>query len=404
MSQMIFDEKSLLDGNIFKYEQRLQSHLNKYIENGAILTRYYSLDENRSTVDRGLKTIDELFGNHAPLRYNQIEDFPIYGFGQANPENSDEQQIEDINVDGECVILPSTIVPHPNDFFILKHLKMDALFQVTNVEYDSMKVNGYYRIKYHLISTSRETIQSLEQKIVGVYHTDLNLIGSESNPIIKEDDFVLRGRIQQMVGQMIKSYIALFYSRKHNCFLYHNPETGLDWFDMCGNEFISKHGLMNNENSPTVLMLNDKINDVQLPLRYHDSIYNWLEMGAPVRLLQKFFFTLSEANAYPYSSFVRTGDGETLVMYPLSVNDAGVLARDYSYFDEVQFETFMNENVEPLNEYEKLIWKYIHKDNISIEDISLYTADALISSVKHISIFLYTPMIIYIIREVLRLK
>lgn len=404
MGQMIFDEKTLLDGNIFKYEQRLQSHLNKYIDSGAILTKYYSQDENRSTVDRGLKDIDQLFGNHAPLRYNLIDDFPLYGFGQANPENSDEQQIEDINVDGECIILPSTIVPNPNDFFILKHLKMDALFQVTNVEYDSMKVNGYYKIRYHLISTSRETIQELEQKIVGTYHTDLNLIGSTSNPIIKEEDFVLRKRIVQMVNQMIKSYRALFYSQRHNCFLYHHPDFGVDWFDMCGNEFISKHGLMNYENASNVLMLNDKIHDVQLPLRYHDSIYNWLEMGAPARLLQKFFFTLSEADAYPYSSFVRTGDGDTLIMYPLSVNDVGLLAREYSYFDETQFTAFMSKDLEPLNEYEKLIWKYIHKDTLSIEDVSLHTADALISSVKHIHIFLYTPIIIYIIREILQMK
>lgn len=404
MSQMVFDEKTLLDGNIFKYEQRLQSHMNKYIENGMILTKYFSQDQNRSTVDRGLKSIDELFGHHSPLRYNVIDDFPMNGFGAAKPENTDEQQIHDISVGGDCIILPSTIVPYPNDMFMIKHLKMDALFQVTDVEYDTMRPNGYYKISYKLISTSRETIQQLEQKVINTYHTDLNLIGSENNPIIKEDDFILRGRIVQMVNQMIKSYKALFYNQRHNCFLYYDHDLGTNIFDMCGNEFMSKHGLMNMEGSPIVVMLNDKINDPQLPLRYHDSIYNWLEMGAPPRLLRKFFYIMSEADAYPTSSFVRTGDPETLIIYPLSVKSAGVQARDYSYFSETQFECFMNENTEPLNEYEKLIWKYIHKDNITIQDISLYTADALISSIKHFDIFLYTPMIIYIIREILWMK
>ena len=42
MSDLIFDEKTLYDGNIFKFEDRLQTHVNKYIEGGAILTIYFS--------------------------------------------------------------------------------------------------------------------------------------------------------------------------------------------------------------------------------------------------------------------------------------------------------------------------------------------------------------------------
>ena len=130
MSNLIFDESTMLDGNIFKFEERLHSQVNKYIENGAILTTYFSQDENSSTVDRGLKDIDSLFGKNSPLRYSEINNFPLYGFGQSNPNNSDEQQIEDINVEGECIILPTTIVPKPMDFFIVKHLKMLALLYI----------------------------------------------------------------------------------------------------------------------------------------------------------------------------------------------------------------------------------------------------------------------------------
>ena len=37
--QLIFNEENMINGNIFKFEQRLQSHVNKYVENGAILTK-----------------------------------------------------------------------------------------------------------------------------------------------------------------------------------------------------------------------------------------------------------------------------------------------------------------------------------------------------------------------------
>ena len=404
--QLIFDESTMINGNIFKFEDRLHSHMNKYIEKGSIFSIYFSQDENSSTVDRGLQNIDELFGKHAPLRYNKIMNFPLYSFGQVNPENTDEQQIEDINVNGECIILPSTIVPKVNDLFIIKHLKMNALFIVSNVQYDSMKVDGYYKINYRLQTTSEERIQQLMNKIINTYHTDLNAVGSNVNPIIKEDKFILKKKIQQMLNQMISSYRALFYNERHNCFLFHHPETGLDWFDMCGNEFMAKYSLMNYFNSSNVIVLHDKIKDSQMPLIYNRSIYNWLEMDAPLRLLQKFPFILTSAEGYPYSSFVRWGDVDIQIINPIDVNQvtANSVLDQYYYFNNTQFNTFMNSNIEPYNEYEKLIWKFIHYTNISIEDISLYTGDVLINSVNHIYVYLYTPIIIFIIRKILEMN
>lgn len=400
---LIFDESTLMDGNIFKFEQRLKSHMNKFIENGAMLVTYFAQNEDASTVDRGLQDIDQVFGKHAPLRYVEIMNFPVYGFGQAKPENDDSQQIEDINVDGTCIIQPSTIVPKPMDFFIIKHLKMVALFQVTNVDVDTMKVDGYYMIRYHLYSTSKEDIEKIRAQCTDRAYTDLNAIGTRRNPIIKEDDFVLRGKIEQMVCSMISSYRALFYNAKHNCFLFRDQESGLDWFDMCANEFMAKFSVMNYYNSSKVIVLNEKLHDTQLQLRYHNSIFHWIEMGAPERLLQKFYFSLGDASAFPSSSFVKWGDLDVQVMFPLAVNETGIMTEPLSYFDDDQLNAFMGD-FEPANEYEKLIWKFIRKTDLTIHDISLYTADALLNSIRHRDVYLYTPIIVYIIRFILDLE
>lgn len=402
MSSLIFNEKTMLDGNIFKFEQRLHSHMNKYVENGAILTIYFSQDPNSSTVDRGLQDIEELFGNKAPLRYNEIRDFPLYGFDKANPENTDEQQIEDINVNGSCTILPSSIIPKPMDFFIVKHLKMDAIFEVTNVKYDSMKPDGYYQIDYRLHSTTKETIEKIRKQTLKVKYTDLDAIGSDRNPIIDEEDFILRGKIIQMVNIMISNYRAMFYNELHNCFLYYDHSIGGYIFDMCGNEFMSKHSLMNYENCSSVIVLNSKITDKQFPIRYMNSVYSWLELGAPDRLLRKFEYLLDDAKCYPHSSFYRYSGDTVYVMQPLSTHEVGIVTDKHEFFDEATFRGFMGD-VEPVNDYEKLIWKFIHKTDIKMQDISLYTADALISAVRHIDVFLYTPIIIYIIRQILNM-
>lgn len=405
MAQLIFDESTLIDGNIFQYESRLKSSLNKYVEGGAMFVDYFVQDENSSTVDRGLQDIEELFGNKAPLRYNEIENFPLYGFNQLKPEGTDEQQIEDFNVNGECVVLPSTIVPKPYDFFIIKHLRMNGLFMITNVEYDSMKAEGYYKISYRLQSTSHETIQSLRQKVLNVYQMDLNSIGTGVNPIVKQEDAILKSRINQMTYKMIESYRGMFYNEKHNCFLFRDPETGMDVFDMCGNEFMAKYALMNYPNSPMVIVLNEKLHEPQFLRYYTNSVYNWLELGAPLRLLSRFpYFTL-DVSGYLYSSFVQWGDLDTHVIYPLSNQERGS-ETTLTWFSDEQFRTFLDpEQPAFANEYDLLIWKYINKhDSISIKDISLYIGDALISSVNHRDIFLYTPIIIYIIRQILQMQ
>ena len=399
---LVFDENTLLSGNIFKYESRLKSSLNKYVENGAILTTYFSVNENSSTVDRGIQDVENLFGKYGALRYNQIDGFPLYGFAQATPENTDEQQIEDINIDGECTILPCTVVPRPYDMFILQHLKAVHMFMVTNVSYDSMKPEGYYKIRYHLQTTSHETIQAmLQYQVVDHYTFNLNAVGTDLNPLVKTEDAATKSQVEKMVNQMVTSYRAMFYNERHNCFLYHDPDTGLDWFDMCGNEFMARHSLMNYPNSNQVIVLHEKLNDVQFPIRYNNSVYSWLEMGAPARLLQKFYFLFATSAAYPDSSFYRWGDMDVQIIHPLGVDEVQRYSCDYSFFNETQFRAFMDPNIEPLNEYERLIWKFIHKQNVTFNDISLYTADALISSINHRDIYLYTPVVIYIMRRIL---
>lgn len=403
--QLIFNEESLLNGNIFKFEQRLQSHLNKYIDNGAILTTYYSQAEDATTVDRGLQDIDNLFGNHSPLRFNKIKNFPLYGFTQLNTENIDELQIEDIAVEGDAIVQPMTIVPKQMDYFEINHLKMHAIFQVVTVSYDSMKPDGFYKIHYRLITTSPETIKSIQNQVIETFSTELNDIGSDRNPIIREDEFYYKNQVRQMVSQMIKNYRALFYNSRHNCFLFHHKQTGYDLFDMCGNEFMMKYSLINNANSGNVIVLSDKLHDSQSLRYYTNSVYNWIELGAPARLLSRFYFILSEASGYPYSSFARWDDGYIQIIQPIPNHQEDKCNRQYSFFSEDTFNGLLDDTHEPYNEYEKLIWKFIWKPNqLSIKDVSLYTADALINSIECMDTYLYTPIIIYIIRHILGLN
>lgn len=405
MSNLVFNEQTLLDGNLFKFENRLLSVTNKFSTEGAILTTYYQIKEDATTVDRGLQDIEQLFGHNSPLRYNKIENFPLYGLSPATPSNNDEVGVEDISVDGEYVILPSTIVPKPNDFFIINHLRMKGIFQVTEVQYDSMKTNGFYKIRYRLHSTSQETLNNLAKQTVDHYYTELDAIGTHKNPIIHEDDFVLTRKIQLMVNKMIESYQALFYNERHNCFIYYDQQLQTRFWDICGNEFIAKHSLMNIPNSAKVIMLHEKVRDDNFPIMYNNSIYNWIEMDAPLRRLCKFHYRLSPANYYKDSSFFRWSETDIDVIQPLGTHQVGILNQDLSFFDDKQLTAMMDESAMCVSEFEKLIHAFIHKgQNISLHDVSLYTGETLYSSINKLDVYLYTPIVIYIIRKILSMS
>lgn len=402
MNSLQFNEESLLTNNIFKYEQRLHSHTNKYVENGAVLTTYFNMNEDATTVDRGLKDIEQIFGKQSPLRYNQIDNFPLYGFNQANPNNTDENQVEDITVEGDCIILPSTIVPHQHDFFIVNHLKMRAFFQVVEVTYDSMKVEGYYKIRYRLHSTSAETQENLTKQTIGHYKCDLFAVGTQKNPIIKMEDFVRKAQIEDMVNDMITSYRSLYYNEKHNCFLYRDQKSGLRWFDLCGNDFIAKNSLMNFENGTNVITLHHKLNEPNSQVYYNRSIYSWIERDAPIRFLNKFNLRFLDGIDYRDSSFHMWSEDDIAVAVPAPQDCHAEMC--HPFFDTERIELFLNKDLVSENDYEMLIKKYINGQISSIQDISLYTSDALMSSIKNEDIFLYTPIIIYIIRKILEMN
>lgn len=401
---LIFDEQSMMDSNVFKYEKRLASATRFLTSAGAVLVRYFNLAENRTTTDRGLKDIDQLFGKRSPLRFNDIKNFPLYEFGQTNPNNTDEQQLEDITAEGECTIQPSTIVPHQYDMFILNHIRMFAIFQVVDVQYDSMKQNGLYKIKYRLLSTSEETLHQLENQVVGKYDMDLSSMGTGVNPIIQQDDYILMRQLRKVVSEMIRSYKAMFYDARHNCFLYYNPQTGRRLFDVCGNEFMATHGIMNDDNSNSVVMLHGKVREPQFPALYNYSIYKWLELDAPKNMIQQFHYILADTMKYPTSSFGRWNEMDIDMIWPVSMQQAQCNHQEHCFFDTDFVDCVIN-NITPADLYRKFIFDYINNPHgISIKDVSLNIGDGLFQSNRTIDAFLYTPIVIYIIRKILRMR
>jgi hypothetical protein len=426
MSQLIYDDQALVTGQIYKYDKFLHSRVNKYIGKDRTLVTYYNIDERNTTVSIGMNAAYQILGPDSPLRYNKIEQFPLLGFSPLSPENGNagSTTVRDYKLNGEAFIIPGTVLPRENDFFVVQHLRMTHLFRVTEVTQDGLNTDGSYRITYSLMSTNPNDLTSLEQQVVGTFVTDLQTIGGEDlTPVIGKEDYELRSRLIKMVDDMVENYVANFYDPKHNCFLLHL--NGRTLFDLCGNMFMARQGTVIRDNGHRNIVLNEnKIRDKDMLFHYQRSPYKWIERDAPLRYLSTFKYRTVKATDYPDSSFSNYGDDVDIMIYgdewclnpgedlyfPLPVYDILAAENDIRACNICDCpcckckDTCIRAYKISRHDYVSLIHDYIHGRLRSIQDLSLYTGDQLFDNSMSQQVFLWTPLIIYIIKQTLKIK
>jgi hypothetical protein len=425
-SQLIYDEEALVEGQIYKYDQFLHERVNKYTGSGRTLVTLFSIDEMNTTDSLGLNDAYQILGPDSPFRFNKIEKFPLIGMSPLSPENGTVQStnIRDYNLNGEAFVIPGTVMPKENDFFIVEHLRMTHLIRITEVTQDGLNTDGSYRITYSLYSTNPEDIQRINKQVVGVYRTDLQTIGGEDlTPVIGKEDYELRHRLIRMIDDMVENYVANYYDHKHNCFLLHL--NGRTLFDMCGNAFMARNGVVIRDNGHrNIVLTENKLRDRELDFHYQRSPYKWIERDAPLRYLSTFKYRTVKASDYPDSSFANYGDDVDVMIY----GDEWCLNPGEDLYFPMEVYNILASECDPRgcnpcdcccckcrdncirayklsrHDYISLIHDYIHGRLRSIRDLSLYTGDQLFDNSMSQQVFLWTPIIIYIIKQTLKIK
>lgn len=426
MSGLIYDEQSLVDQQMYKYDKFLHSRINKYTGQGRTMVTYWNINDSKTTISLGMGTHYQILGPDSPLRYDNIENMILIGFTPLNPEEKQASttNVRNYGLSGEAGVIPGTIMPKENDFFIVNHLNMNHLFRVTQVTQDGLNTDGSYKINYELYTTNPQDIEKLRNQTVGKFVMDLQTIGGEDlTPVIGKEDHELRSRLIRMVNDMIENYVSRFYDHTHNCFILHL--NGRTLFDLCGNMFMAKHGVMIIDNSTGNIVLNpNKIRDQRMDFLYQKSPYKWIERDAPVRYLESFKFHTIKGYNYPDSSFAMYGyDVDVMIPVDSWCNSSSC---EKFFPDEVLF-ILDNEgdtrschvddcrccpNIKTCPrrfkcqrfDYVSIIHDFIHGKLRSIHDLSLYTGDQLFDNSESQEIYLWTPIIIYIIKQVLKIK
>ena len=80
MPRLVYDETSLVDQQIYKYDKFLHSRINKYTGGGRTLVTYWNINDENTTTSLGMNDAYQILGNDSPFRYDEIDNMILVSF------------------------------------------------------------------------------------------------------------------------------------------------------------------------------------------------------------------------------------------------------------------------------------------------------------------------------------
>lgn len=208
------EEKKVINQYVETYLDSTDKY-SKYFEGTPTFTTYYSKDNTKSTEDIGLGGAIEIVGLESPIRYNKIENFPIYDIEEIQPslEIDDELGIK-TEMESTALVLPNTIKPLPDDLLIISYNSIPKIFRVTNVETGNFSNKVYYKITFFITSYDPSMID--KNQLSDEYDVVLENLGSNNKLVIPKKDALLLDDIEREIEKMSERYIKYFYNKNLN--------------------------------------------------------------------------------------------------------------------------------------------------------------------------------------------
>jgi hypothetical protein len=393
----LLDEERFVEENILKYDERLENPSIRFLEQTPTFVTYFHININESTSDEGFKDIETVIGNKSPLRFQKIEKFPIYGLDQIILQLEDTDVGIDSSYEGEAVILPNTVKALPNDYFVIPYVGESHLFRVTSIEHDNIRPDNFYKIHFKLDTIDEDKRESLDKQVHDKYTCIMENIGSENKCIIQEDYKERLDIIDKMYSDMVSLYLSIFYNDRYNILL-GEMDNGYSLYDPYMTTFINNHSLFQKKNSlETIFLEEDEFFDNKKTLKYERSIYRFFERK-DINLLKPFLYTTFKGMGRKESAFAKWEDESVYVVdLPSMINPENC----YRILSDHAVET-IRLNGPTNSKYMELIKKFIRNEKIGLFDIDTSLNDELIKLDANLEMFFITPLLLYIIKEVIK--
>lgn len=395
---IVINEKRMVDDNIDAFEQRMKSKAIRFLDHTQTYVTYYHLLNSESTTDDGFVDIESIVGARSPFRYQKITSFPLYGIENLVPQLQDGDFGLDMNIEGEAVIMPSTIKPLQNSFFVIEHLGIPAVFRVTEITYDNIRPDNYYQIHYRLEYIDDERIAQLDKKVLDNCVSVMENIGSEEKCIIKSIDYIQLEKIEKMKHDMIQVYLHMYYDDTHNSLIAPYPGGGY-LFDPFLAYFVNKNQVLKIKNGITSILLTDQFDDPYLKLKYERSFYRIVERR-DISLLNTISYNLFPAYVNENSSFHYHYAHDVLAVDLIGMSSGVNIIGTEQLLSDASVES-LKQGEDTTNSVLNLLMHFLHNDEQSIFDIPLDLNTEVLKLNSSLEVYFMTPVLCYVIDQII---
>ena len=215
----ILDVQDFKTDQYENYRERRTSQFIRFLDKDVDFVTYYQINKNLSTTEYGNNNIDSYIGEDSPVRYNKINNLPVYGIpviDQRNEYDIDNLGFNEDSFSGELIMLPNIIEPSEGDCFIIDIFSRRQFFQVTQVEQVILKSKPHYVLQYHI--GIPDYLPQLNKQVVEEYNAIFDNIGTHDKVVISTQEYNLKSHYIDIYKDMMQYYKNKFFKDKTTTF------------------------------------------------------------------------------------------------------------------------------------------------------------------------------------------
>ena len=280
MAKIINVEKSqYLNSNIEIYAGNKVGQYSKYLDKNPLFVTYFHVNSVMSRTDVGTGGINADLGKGSPIRFNQINNLPVYNIPDLKPDADFTENGFDIEMElNDVTLLPNTIKPRPGDYLLITLPDtIEFLFRVNSFSYNTIQSNDFYLFSADLKHAGHNLIDKIKGQVVQEYETIFENIGTDDKCFVLSKDIPKIQNIAKLFLELRDLYKSNFFDQQTGTFVCKNNDVTPEdcWlYDKYVEKFIMDSGLYYTDNDERSVILNcADLETPDMPALYMQSLH-----------------------------------------------------------------------------------------------------------------------------------
>lgn len=157
--------------------------------------------------------------------FTEIRKFKVKLSNSANLQNDGDEEEKNYVTNGSLVVLPRTIKPNVNDFFIMEYYGKKMCYRISSVDVKSYENDSGFYCEYVLYKKNYTVPKNQISKSLLYVH---ELIGTTYRPIMTSKEFENLEKFKKLYKHLSDTFNNLFYDRTIDAYICKNYDKERD--------------------------------------------------------------------------------------------------------------------------------------------------------------------------------